>query len=52
MLARAGARYEDDSVYVVGRADYEQIARHPLFEQGLWYLRHVAEQFTPVLMCA
>ena len=28
-----GARYEDQSVYVQGRADYELISRHEFFKQ-------------------
>jgi uncharacterized protein (DUF488 family) len=47
-----GARYEDQSVYVQGRADYELISRHELFQQGLQRLRQEAKQHTLVLMCA
>ena len=47
-----GARYEDQSVYVQGRADYELISSHELFKQGLQRLRQEAKQHTLVLMCA
>lgn len=47
-----GARYQDPSVFVDGRADYELISRHPLFEQGLQRLRHELEKHSVVLMCA
>jgi uncharacterized protein (DUF488 family) len=47
-----GARYEDQSVYVQGRADYELISRHELFKQGLQRLRQEVKQHTLVLMCA
>ena len=47
-----GARYEDHSVYVQGRADYELISGHELFKQGLQRLRQETKQHTLVLMCA
>ncbi len=47
-----GARYEDHSVYVQGRADYELIIRHELFKQGVQRLQQEAKQHTLVLMCA
>lgn len=47
-----GARYGDESVYVNGRADYELISRHPLFQQGLERLRREAQNHSVALMCA
>ncbi len=47
-----GARYEDKSVYIDGRADYERIASHPLFQEGLSRLRKGMEKFSIVIMCA
>lgn len=47
-----GARFEDPSVYDEGRADYEKIAMHPLFRHGLERIRHGADLFSLVLMCA
>ncbi len=47
-----GARYEDESVYVEGRADYEKIARHPLFRAGLQRLRQELEKHAVAIMCA
>ncbi len=47
-----GARYEDESVYIEGRADYDRIAEHHLFHAGLEQLSELANNKTVVLMCA
>jgi uncharacterized protein (DUF488 family) len=47
-----GPRYEDESVMVDGRADYERIAGHPRFKAGLERLSAGMERFTVALMCA
>lgn len=47
-----GARFEDPSVYVDGVADYERIAAHPVFREGLARIRRGAERYTLALMCA
>lgn len=47
-----GPRYEDESVMVDGRADYERIAEHPRFKAGLERLRAGMLKFTLALMCA
>ncbi len=47
-----GGRFEDPEVYVQGRADYERIARHEWFRQGLQRLRQKMDEQRLVLMCA
>jgi uncharacterized protein (DUF488 family) len=47
-----GARFEDPEVYVDGVADFERIAVHPVFREGLDRIRLGADQFTLALMCA
>lgn len=47
-----GARFEDPAVYDQGRANFEKIAAHPLFRQGLERLKDGAQEFTIALMCA
>lgn len=47
-----GPRYDDPAVYRDGRADYELIAEHPKFEQGVDRLLQGMQKFTVALMCA
>lgn len=47
-----GPRYEDNSVFIEGRADYEKIAEHSSFQEGLLRVRRGMETFVIVLMCA
>lgn len=47
-----GARFEDDSVYIEGRADYDKIAGHHLFHEGMNRLKELTRNNTVVLMCA
>jgi len=47
-----GARYEDGSVYIDGRADYDRIAGHHLFLEGMSRLKELAGNNTAALMCA
>ncbi len=47
-----GARFEDDSVYIDGRADYDRIAGHHLFHEGMRRLEGLTRNNTVVLMCA
>lgn len=47
-----GARFEDPGVYTDNRVDFEKVAAHPLFKQGLRRIEEGARSFTIALMCA
>lgn len=47
-----GARAEDRSCYVDGRARYDLIARTELFQQGIARVLHGTERYRIALMCA
>lgn len=47
-----GARFDDDSVYIDGLADYDRIAEHHLFHEGMERLDELAKNDSVVLMCA
>jgi len=47
-----GARPEDRSCYVDGRASYKLIASTPLFRSGLERVAHGSERFRIALVCA
>jgi len=47
-----GARYEDEAVYIDGRADYDRIAGHYLFHKGMSRLEVLTGNNTVALMCA
>jgi len=47
-----GARIEAPECYKNGKADYKQIAKHPLFQNGLLRLKRGMKEYQIALMCA
>ena len=47
-----GARIDAPECYVDGIADYDRIARHPKFRQGLDRIKHGMKRYRIALMCA
>ena len=47
-----GARFEDSSVYTNNQVNFEKVAAHPLFRQGLKRIKEGARSYTIALMCA
>ena len=47
-----GARHENGSVYIDGRADYDRIAGHHLFHEGMSRVNELTGNNTVALMCA
>ena len=47
-----GARIEAPECYINGRADYQLIAKHPLFQEGLQRIRKGMKKYLIALMCA
>ncbi len=47
-----GARFEDQGVYTNNQVNFEKVAAHPLFKQGLKRIEEGARSFSIALMCA
>lgn len=47
-----GAKIEDSTLYINGKADYNLISKHPVFQKGLERIRSGSKKYVIVLMCA
>lgn len=49
---KLGARIKAPECYKNGQVDYHLVAKHPLFQEGLWHIKNGMQKHIIALMCA